>query len=106
MAESRRPRHRLRQVFEILVLGWGLVSGLGVVAACVVSGGDDLGILGIIGGIIFAAILIGAVFLFTTMSRDLRLLRERFVNDDLARQDAVAARSATPAPAPPGQPEV
>ena len=106
MAGSRRPRQRLRQVFEILVLGWGLVSGLGVVAACVVSGGDDLGILGIIGGIIFAAILIGAVFLFTTMSRDLRLLRERFVNDDLARQDAVAARSATPAPAPPGQPEV
>jgi hypothetical protein len=89
----------------MLVLGSGLLAGLGVVGACVTEvEGGALGVAQILGGVLFAAILVGAVFLFTTMSRDLRLLRQRFVNDDLTRSDAVAARSA--APAPPGQPEV
>jgi hypothetical protein len=103
MAESRRPRHRLRQVFEMLVLGSGLLAGLGVVGGCVVGGGGDFQVVSILGGVLFAVILVGAVFLFTTMSRDLRLLRERFVDDDVTRSDAPGPPGATPAP--PSHPE-
>ena len=76
----------VRRVFEVLLLGASLVAGLGVIASCVTTGStvDGTAVENVIYGVVFSVILVGAVFLFTTMSRDLRLLRERYTADDEA----------------------
>jgi uncharacterized membrane protein len=98
MKGSARPsRGRvLRPAFEWMLLIVSLVTGLGVIGACAVTGsggaGAGLYALNILGGLVFAIVLVGAVYLLTTMSRDLRRLREHYVDD--------AAVSATRAEAP------
>lgn len=78
----------VRRMFEVILLGASLVAGLGVIASCVTtvptSGGANLSVGNLVSGIVFSLILVGAVFLFTTMSRDLRLLREKYTADDEA----------------------
>jgi hypothetical protein len=67
-----------------VLLGISLVAGLGIVGGCVVAAGGDFGGeegLAFVGGVLIAVILVGAVFLFTSMSRDLRLLRDRMNRD-------------------------
>ena len=69
----------LRSFFEGVVLVSSLVAGTALVGSCVAysTGGLEKGLSGL-AGLLFALVLVGAVFLFATMSRDLRLLRERF----------------------------
>jgi hypothetical protein len=75
--KSTRRSRKLRSFFEGVVLVSSLVAGTAIVGACVSgSTGLEQGVLGLV-GLVFALVLVGAVFLFTTMSRDLRLLRER-----------------------------
>ena len=76
-----RAARVLRPAFERILLIGSVVGGLAVVGSCV-SGttGDDTA-LSLAVGVVFAMVLVGAVFLFTTMSRDLRLLRERFADN-------------------------
>jgi preprotein translocase subunit SecY len=73
----------LRPTIERVLLWGSLVLGLAVVGSCAASASTSSGIaLNVLGGIAFAIILVGAVFLLTTMSRDLRRLRERYVDED------------------------
>ena len=83
---ARRSRGRLlRPAFEWILLVGGVVAGLAVVGSCAVSGsggaGAGLDALSILAGLVFATVLVGAVYLLTTMSRDLRRLRKHYVDD-------------------------
>ena len=79
-----RAARVLRPTVEAILLVASVVVGLGIVGSCV-SAGSGAGTTGaamnIIAGAVFAIVLVGAVFLFTTMSRDLRLLRERYTEN-------------------------
>jgi hypothetical protein len=70
----------LRPAFEWILLIGSLVAGLGVLGSCAFSGSSapDAGVLA---GLVFAIVLVGAVYLLTTMSRDLRRLREHYVDN-------------------------
>jgi hypothetical protein len=85
----------------ILLIG-SLVVGLGVVGSCVsTSTGMDAAANGLVGGV-FALLLVGAVFLLTTMSRDLRRLREKYVDEHgPARQPSTESASAASHALPP-----
>jgi hypothetical protein len=75
----------LRPLFEWILLAGSLLAGLGVIGACAVSGSGDSDTgdqaLSVLGGLAFAIVLVGAVYLLTTMSRDLRRLREHYVDN-------------------------
>lgn len=104
MKGSARPsRGRvLRPAFEWILLIVSLVTGLGVIGACAVTGSSGAGAgayaLSILGGLVFAIVLVGAVYLLTTMSRDLRRLREHYVDDaavSATRPEAPASEEST-----------
>ena len=106
MKGSARPsRGRvLRPAFEWILLVGSLVAGLGVIGACAVTGSGGAGAgpdaLSILGGLVFAIVLVGAVYLLTTMSRDLRRLREHYVDDAAAsatKTDMSASEESTSA---------
>jgi hypothetical protein len=86
----------LRPAFEWILLAASLVAGLGVVGSCAFTGSgaitDDS--VNLVLAMVFAIVLVGAVYLLTTMSRDLRRLRERYVD----HADVSAAPAETPAP--------
>jgi hypothetical protein len=75
--------HRVRRLLERVFMIAGLIAGLSIVGSCTAVGfaaGPFEGIgLFIVSGVA-ATFLVGAVFLFTRMSRDVRLL-----NEELAR---------------------
>lgn len=82
----RSARRNMRRTLELVILALGLVAGLAVVGACTTAGftsvEDALSLeLANVLGVVFAVVLIGVVFLFVTMSRDLRLLRDRYDTD-------------------------
>jgi hypothetical protein len=84
---------KLRRFFEIVLLGVSVVFGFGVVGSCTIDaagGGLASSALGLLASSLFAAVFIGGVYLFTSMSRDVRLLRARY-------EDAAARREAHPA---------
>jgi len=88
---------RLRRVLEKVILLTGIVLGLGIVGGCSTSGFEArFDAEGFLAGGFFALILVGAVFLFTSMSRDVRLLRERFTDDAAATNEHPVVE--TPAP--------
>jgi hypothetical protein len=68
----------LRPVFEWILLVGSVLAGLGVIGSCAVGVSSSAGAgsvaLNVVGGLIFATFLVGAVYLLTTMSRDLRAL--------------------------------
>jgi uncharacterized membrane protein len=103
--KRRLPGRRLRPIFEMLLLAVSVVAGVTVVGSCAAAGsggsGGAVSLVGVVGGVLFAVTLVGAVFLFTTMSRDLRLLRDRYLKDDGAR----AARQTLHDRFPPGPPD-
>ena len=83
---SRRSRGKvLRPLFEWIVLVASALAGFGVIGSCVGMGSKPLDsssvALILVGGLVFAIPLVGAVYLLTTMSRDLRQLREHYVDD-------------------------
>lgn len=89
MKGTRRSRvaNVLRPTFEAILLVSSVLLGLGIVGSCAASGassGIGTASLSIFGGAVFAIVLVGAVFLFTSMSRDLRRLREHYVEGDEA----------------------
>lgn len=89
MKGTRRSRVAkvLRPTFEAILLVSSVLLGLGIVGSCAASGassGPGAASLSILGGAVFAIVLVGAVFLFTSMSRDLRRLREHYVEGDEA----------------------
>jgi hypothetical protein len=93
-ARTRRSRvaRVLRPAFEKILLFGSLALGLGVVGSCASSASTSTGIaLNVAGGLAFAIILVGAVFLLTTMSRDLRQLRERHVDEDRTAPASIEA---------------
>jgi hypothetical protein len=99
---ERRSRGRvLRPVFEWILLVGSLVAGLGVIGTCAATGSGSAGVgtiaLSVIPGLFFAIALVGAIYLLTTMSRDLRKLRERYV-DDVTAIDARTDMPATDEP--------
>lgn len=71
----------LRPAIEKILLYGSLVVGLAVVGSCASSGSPGARALSLIGGVLLTIAFVGAVFLLTTMSRDLRHLRERYVDD-------------------------
>src|SRR5688572_22319812 len=86
----------MRRSFEMLLLGVSVVFGLGVMGACTVGGlEEDLAssAAGLLAGGLFAAVVIGAVYLFTTMSRDVRLLRRRYEDAEARRGAAREAQT-------------
>jgi hypothetical protein len=76
-----------RRTVEVILLVVSVVAGLAVVGSCAASGASSFSILSLAAGAVFALVLVGSVFLFTTMSRDLRLLRERYTTNDTACVD-------------------
>ena len=83
---GRRSRGKLlRPLFEWILLAGSLLAGFGVIGACAVSGSgtsDPGGVaLSVLAGLAFAIVLVGAVYLLTTMSRDVRRLREHYVDN-------------------------
>jgi hypothetical protein len=98
---ARRSRGRLlRPVFEWILLAASLVAGLSIIGACGFSGASAAGsmALGILGALPFAIVLVGAVYLLTSMSRDLRGLRKQYVDDvatSAPQMDAAVAASVT-----------
>jgi len=82
MKRSSR-RRLLRPVVEWFLLIGSIVAGLSVLGACAMTGGTGAGTRAVntAAGFGFAVLLVGAVFLLTTMSRDLRRMRERYVDD-------------------------
>ena len=93
----RWSRRNLRRTLELVVLTLGLVGGLAIVGACTTAGftsfENTLG-FDVVLGVITAILLIGTVFLFVTMSRDLRLLRDRYDTD----RPAIPPEPPQPAP--------
>ena len=92
---TRRSRvaRVLRPAIEKILLFGSLALGLGVVGSCAASAPTSAGIaLNVVGGLAFAIILVGAVFLLTTMSRDLRRLRERYVDEDRTDPASIEAQ--------------
>jgi len=82
---------RVRRALEAIILTVSVVAGLAIVGSCGTSGGADSGFSasGLAIGAVFALIMVGAVFLFTSMSRDVRLLRERLTDDAAAEDPSV-----------------
>jgi hypothetical protein len=95
--KSRRRSRALRVTFERVVMVGSLLAGLGIVGSCATIGtGVERGVSAA-GGLLVALVLVGTVFLFTTMSRDLRLLRERMAEggDTATREQQAADTSAS-----------
>jgi hypothetical protein len=85
----RSARRSLRRTLELVILVLGLVAGLAIVGACTTSGFSSFDNtlsfdLPNVLGVITAVLLVGTVFLFVTMSRDLRLLRDRYETEEPA----------------------
>ena len=88
MAESvarpptqQRVENRARRVFELTLLALSLIVGLSVLVGCgsilmVASGGDFKVVTPLVGGITLA---IGVVYLYVSMSRDTRILRQQLL---------------------------
>jgi hypothetical protein len=91
----------MRRTLELVILALGLVAGLAVVGSCTTAGFSSLentlslGLESVL-GIAFAVVLIGVVFLFVTMSRDLRLLRDRYDGHRPAATPETQSRPASP----------
>ncbi len=109
MARMRRlhqaTRRGVRRTLEIVILVLGLVAGLAIVGACGGVGlidGESAPALdgGLALGLFVALLLVGTVFLFTTMSRDLRLLRAKY-DEDEDEDDAPPVNDTVPPAAPP-----
>lgn len=103
MARLRRLHQAMRRTLEIVILALGLVAGLAIVGACGGVGlidGESAPALdgGLALGLFVALLLVGTVFLFTTMSRDLRLLRAKYDEDE---DDAPPVNDTVPPAAPP-----
>lgn len=86
--KSRQPRrveNNTRRTLEWFFLAAGLVVGLGVVGGCgaaslaIGGGGSASDYAGLLGGII---LLIGLVYLATSMSRDVRLLKQALLEKE------------------------
>ena len=89
----------LRPMFETILLIGSTVAGLGVIGSCVseapLSAGAGGFTLNLIAGTAVAILVVGAVFLLTTMSRDLRRLRAKYVDKDGPMPSPVDAGEAT-----------
>jgi hypothetical protein len=84
-----RPRHRLegrvRRTLELFFLGVTLLIGTVVVGGCGVAGlifGDDSGPLIVLGLVAGGVVVVGIVYLTTSMSRDVRLLRAKLLEQE------------------------
>ena len=90
--KRRRFESRVRRSFELFFLGIGLFVGLGVVGGCgavsIFAVADDQRIPAAFLVIGIAALLIGVVYLATSMSRDVRILKEKL----LEREDRNGGR--------------
>jgi hypothetical protein len=87
---------RVRRALEAIILTVSLVFGLAIVGTCGTSGGEtSLSPGGLAGGAFVALILVGAVFLFTSMSRDVRLLRERLTDEAVAEAPSAQQQAPT-----------
>jgi len=87
---------RVRRALETIILLVSVVAGLAIVGSCGMSGGSSkFSAGGFAAGVFVALILVGAVFLFTTMSRDVRLLRVRFT-EEAAAEERLAGEAAVP----------
>ena len=90
----------MRRTLELVILALGLVAGLAVVGSCTTVGFSSLentlslGLEDVL-GVAFAVVLVGVVFLFFTMSRDLRLLRDRYDGDRPAATPETPRRPAS-----------
>jgi hypothetical protein len=101
MATFRRVRRSIgknvRRSLEVILLAAGLIGGLAIVGSCASGASPEFGsrVFDVGAGVFVALVLVGAIFLFTTMSRDLRLMREQFTDDHTAgqtRRDDAAAK--------------
>lgn len=77
----RRFEDRARRIFELTLLALSLIVGLSVVVGCggcfvIASGGDFKVVTPLIGGVTLA---IGVVYLYVSMSRDTRILRQQLL---------------------------
>ena len=87
--KSRKPRrleNTTRRTLEWVFLALTLIVGLGVVGACgglglaTASGNDGILIVsGLLGGTI---VVVGLVYLATSMSRDVRLLKQALLEKE------------------------
>ena len=95
----RSARRNMRRTLELVILALGLVAGLAVVGSCTTAGFSSLETLSLdledVLGVAFAVVLVGVVFLFVTMSRDLRLLRDRYDGDRPAAPPETPRRPAS-----------
>jgi hypothetical protein len=77
----QRVENRARRVFELTLLALSLIVGLSVVVGCggcfvIASGGDFKQATPVIGVVTLA---IGVVYLYVSMSRDTRILRQQLL---------------------------
>jgi len=88
-AASRSPKRlesKVRRAFELLLLIVSLIVGVGVIGGC----GAGISILTenplpFAGAAALAAFLIGAVYLATSMSRDVRIVKQKMLEKERAR---------------------
>ena len=89
----------LRPMVETILLIGSTVAGLGVIGSCVseapLRAGAGSFTLNLIAGTVVATFVVGAVFLLTTMSRDLRRLRAKYVDNDNPTPSPLDAGEAT-----------
>lgn len=83
--KRKRVESRVRRGLELFLLAVSLIVGLGVVAGCGAAGllfGGDAGPVVVIALLAMAVLLVGAVYLSTSMSRDVRMLKETLLEKE------------------------
>jgi hypothetical protein len=84
---ERRPTDsRLRHVLELFLLGVTLLTGVVVVGGCGVASlvgfGEETGLPIVLGLLAGGVVLVGVVYLATSMSRDVRMLKARLLESE------------------------
>ena len=81
--KPKRLENRVRRGFELLLLVVSLIVGVGVVGGCgaVVSVMAETR-LPFAGAAVLGAFLIGGVYLATSMSRDVRILKQKLLEKE------------------------
>jgi hypothetical protein len=85
-SKARRAEGAARRTFELLWLTLTLIIGLGVVGGCgglaVMMAPPEIGALTVAALFAGAVVVIGLVYLATSMSRDVRLLKRQLLDRD------------------------
>ena len=83
--KRKRVESRVRRGLELFFLAASLIVGLGVVAGCGFASllfAGDAGPMIVVALLAMAVLLVGAVYLSTSMSRDVRMLKERLLEKE------------------------